>query len=86
MKGLRYTVDHPDEAAAILNKAEPTSAVPAAVGEINAMKPYVAPSDGGPIGSFDQARVQSGIAELETAGLMPKGLTPDKIVDPGFIH
>jgi NitT/TauT family transport system substrate-binding protein len=86
MKGLQYTVDHPDEAAAILNKAEPTSAVPAAVGEINAMKPYVAPADGGPIGSFDQARVQSGIAELETAGLMPKGLTPDKIVDPGFIH
>jgi NitT/TauT family transport system substrate-binding protein len=86
MKGLQYTVDHPDEAAAILNKAEPTSAVPAAVGEINAMKPYVAPVDGGPIGSFDKARVQSGIAELETAGLMPKGLTPDKIVDAGFIH
>ncbi|NMO51822.1 ABC transporter substrate-binding protein [Actinoplanes sp. TBRC 11911] len=86
MKGLQYTVDHPDEAAAILHQAEPTAAVPAAVGEINAMKPYVPAPDGGPLGSFDQARVQSGIAELETAGLMPKGLTPDKIVDPSFIH
>ena len=86
MKGLRYTIDHPDEAAAILNKAEPTSAVAAAVGEINAMKPYVPAPGGGPLGSFDQARVSSGIAELETAGLMPKGLTPDKIVDPGFIR
>jgi NitT/TauT family transport system substrate-binding protein len=86
MKGLQYTVDHPDEAAAILNKAEPTAAVPAAVGEINAMKPYVPAPAGGPLGSFDQARVTSGITELETAGLMPKGLTPDKIVDPSFIQ
>lgn len=86
MKGLRYTVDHPDEAAAILNKAEPTAAVPAAVGEINAMKPYVPAPGGGPLGSFDEARVRSGITELEIAGLMPKGLTPDKIVDSGFIH
>jgi NitT/TauT family transport system substrate-binding protein len=52
MKGLQYTVDHPDEAAAILNKAEPTAAVPAAVGEINAMKPYVPAPAGGPLGSF----------------------------------
>ena len=85
MKGLRYTVDHPDEAAQILHQAEPTSAVPAAIGEINAMKPYVTPSSR-QLGSFDSKRVQSGIAELETAGLMPKGLTPEKVVDPSFVH
>jgi len=85
MKGLQYTVDHPDEAAAILNKDQTTAKVPAAVGEITAMKPYVAPPAGAPIGHLDQERVAKGIAILAGAGLMPTGLTPDKIVDFSFI-
>jgi NitT/TauT family transport system substrate-binding protein len=85
MKGLQYTVDHPAEAAAILNKAEPTAAVPAAVGEIEAMKPYVPPPGGGPIGQMSQERVVRTIASLQGAGLMPAGLTPDKVVDFSFI-
>jgi NitT/TauT family transport system substrate-binding protein len=85
MKGLQYTVDHPDEAAAILHTAEPTAPAPAAIGEINAMKPYVAPANGAPIGHFDQARVERGIAVLQGAGLIPAGLTPDKVVDFSFI-
>jgi NitT/TauT family transport system substrate-binding protein len=85
MQGLQYTVDHPDEAAQILNKAVPTSAVPAAVGEINAMKPYVTPANGAPIGHIDQARLERGITILQGAGLMPAGLTPDKVADFSFI-
>ena len=85
LKGLAYTLDHPDEAAAILNKAQPTAAVPAAIGEITAMKPYVAPEGGAPIGHIDQSRVERGIAILQGAGLMPAGLTPDKVVDFSFI-
>jgi NitT/TauT family transport system substrate-binding protein len=85
MKGLQYTVDHPAEAAAILNKAEPTAAVPAAVGEIEAMKPYVPPPAGGPIGQMSEQRVARTIAMLQGAGLMPAGLTPDKVVDFSFI-
>ncbi|MEU4244335.1 ABC transporter substrate-binding protein [Actinoplanes sp. NPDC026619] len=85
MKGLQYTLDHPDEAAAILNKAEPTAAVPAAIGEINAMKPYVSPPNGAPLGHLDQERVARSIAVLQGNGLMPAGLTPDKIVDFSFI-
>ena len=85
LKGLQYTIDHPDEAAGILNKAEPTAAKPAAIGEIDAMKPFVAPPGGAAIGHFDEARVKSGIAELEKAGLMPAGLTPDKVVDFSFV-
>jgi NitT/TauT family transport system substrate-binding protein len=85
MKGLQYAVDHPAEAAAILNKAEPTAAVPAAVGEIEAMKPYVPPPAGGPIGQMSQERVARTIASLQGAGLMPAGLTPDKVVDFSFI-
>lgn len=85
MKGLQYTVDHPEEAAQILNQAEPTAVTAAAIGEINAMKPYVAPAGGAPIGTFDPTRVEKGIAVLQGAGLMPAGLTPDKIVDSSFI-
>jgi NitT/TauT family transport system substrate-binding protein len=85
MKGLQYTVDHPAEAAAILNKAEPTAAVPAAVGEIEAMKPYVPPPAGGPIGQMSEQRVARTIAMLQGAGLMSAGLTPDKVVDLSFI-
>ncbi|GAA0552073.1 hypothetical protein GCM10010172_38110 [Paractinoplanes ferrugineus] len=85
MKGLQYTLDHPDEAAAILNKAEPTAAVPAAIGEINAMKPYVSSPNGAKLGHIDQERVARSIAVLQGNGLMPAGLTPDKIVDFSFI-
>jgi NitT/TauT family transport system substrate-binding protein len=80
LKGLRYSLDHPDEAAAILNKAEPTAAVPAAVAEIEAMKPYSEP-----LGKLDQQRVTAGITELTAAGLMPAGLTPDKVADFSFV-
>jgi NitT/TauT family transport system substrate-binding protein len=85
MQGLQYTADHPDEAAQILNKAVPTSAVPAATGEINAMKPYVVPANGAPIGHIDQARLERGITILQGAALMPAGLTPDKVADFSFI-
>jgi NitT/TauT family transport system substrate-binding protein len=85
MKGLQYTLDHPDEAASILNKAEPTAAVPAAIGEINAMKPYVSSPNGAKLGHIDQERVARSIAVLQGNGLMPAGLTPDKIVDFSFI-
>jgi len=85
LKGLQDAVDHPEEAAAILNKAEPTAAVPAAVGELKAMKPYVAPPGGAPLGHIDEQRVARGIAVLQSAGLMPPGTTPEKVVDFGFV-
>ena len=81
LKGLQYTIDHPQEAAEILHKAEPTSAVPAAIGEIEAMKPYIAPPGGAPIGSLDQNRVAKSIAILAAAGLTDKPLTPEAIAD-----
>jgi NitT/TauT family transport system substrate-binding protein len=85
LKGLQYSLDHPDEAAAILNKAEPTAKIPAAVAEINAMKPYTSPPNGAPLGHLDQDRVARSIAVLQGNGLMPKGLTPDKITDFSFV-
>ena len=85
LKGLQYTLDHPDEAAAILNKAQPTSKIPAAVGEINAMKPYTSPPNGAPLGTIDQQRVARTIAILQGNGLMPAGMTPDKVADFSFV-
>jgi ABC-type nitrate/sulfonate/bicarbonate transport system substrate-binding protein len=71
-------------AAAILNKAEPTAAIPAAVGEIQAMKQFVPPPGGQAIGFLDRQRVVAGIAELESAGLIPAGLTPERVADFRF--
>jgi NitT/TauT family transport system substrate-binding protein len=85
LKGLQYSLDHPDEAAAILNKAEPTAKIPAAVAEINAMKPYTSPPNGAPLGYLDHERVVRSIAILQGNGLMPAGLTPDKVADFSFV-
>ncbi|GAA2601855.1 ABC transporter substrate-binding protein [Winogradskya consettensis] len=84
MKGLQYTLEHPDEAAAVMNKAEPTAAIPAAIGEIDAMKPYTTAPGGGALGSMDEQRVAKSIAVLSGAGLMPDGLKPTDVVDFSF--
>jgi len=80
LKGLRYTLDHPDEAAGILNRTEQSAAIPAAIGEITTMKAYAEP-----LGKLDPQRVTAGITELTDAGLMPAGLTPDKVADFSFV-
>ncbi|WP_436521012.1 ABC transporter substrate-binding protein [Actinoplanes sp. HUAS TT8] len=76
LKGLQYTLDHPEEAAQIMKKAQPAADVTAAVGEITLMTPYVKPS-----GVIDRPRVAAEIATLEKSGLIPPGLTPDAVVD-----
>ncbi|MFC7534157.1 ABC transporter substrate-binding protein [Actinoplanes sp. GCM10030250] len=76
LKGLQYTLDHPDEAAQILKKAQPAADVTAAVGEITLMAPYVKPS-----GVIDKSRVSQALATLQSGGLIGSGLTPDAVVD-----
>lgn len=82
LQALKYTIEHPEEAAAILHKAQPATAEAAALGEIKAMTPYVtAGGAGAPIGALDEQRVARAIAILSGAGLIPSGLTPDAVVD-----
>jgi NitT/TauT family transport system substrate-binding protein len=82
LKGLEYTIQHPDEAAQILKQNQPTADVNAAKGEITLMTPYVTPSGSkAPIGSISEARVARAIAILQGGGLIPAGLTPDQVVD-----
>ncbi|GAA2881652.1 myristoyl transferase [Actinoplanes cyaneus] len=76
LKGLQYTLEHPEEAAQIMKKAQPAVDVAAAVGEITLMAPYVKPS-----GVIDRGRVTAAIATLEKSALIPPGLTPDSVVD-----
>lgn len=80
LKAVQYTIDHPEEAAQILHKAQPAADVAAATGEIKLMTPYVKATDGAPLGSFDQQRVARAIAILQGAGLIPAGLTPEAVV------
>ncbi|MEU8238213.1 ABC transporter substrate-binding protein [Actinoplanes missouriensis] len=76
LRGLRYTMEHPDEAAQILKKAQPAADVTAAVGEITLMAPAVKPS-----GEIDKNRVAAAIATLRSGELIPPGLTPEAVVD-----
>jgi NitT/TauT family transport system substrate-binding protein len=82
LKALKYSIDHPDEAADILHKAQPATAVAAATGEIKLMTPYVtSASSGVPVGAIDKDRMARAIAILQGVGLIPAGLTPDTLVD-----
>jgi NitT/TauT family transport system substrate-binding protein len=81
LKGLQYSLDHPEEAAQILNAAEPGAPIPAAVGEIEAMKPF---TGGTYLGRIDEQRVTASISELTRAALMPPGLTATQVADFRF--
>jgi NitT/TauT family transport system substrate-binding protein len=80
LRGQKYTLDHPDEAAALLETTDP-----AAAGEIKTMMRYVSPHTAEPIGFLDQRRVAASIADLEAAGLIPAGLTPTALADFSFV-
>jgi NitT/TauT family transport system substrate-binding protein len=86
LKGLQYSVDHPEEAATIFNKVKPTYTVAAGVGEIKAMTPYVPGPSGAPVGTMDEARVARSIAILQASGLIPNGkLTPPDVANFTFV-
>jgi NitT/TauT family transport system substrate-binding protein len=80
LKALQYTIDHPEEAAEIMHKAQPAALVDAAIGEIKLMTPYLT-TGGSALGALDEGRVAQSISILEGAGLIPAGLKPDSVVD-----
>lgn len=81
LKGLQYAIDHPEEAAEIMKKNNPAVNVQSTIGEIKLMTPYVDPGPNNPIGMLDEERAARAIAILQGAGLIPTGLTPDKVID-----
>lgn len=86
-KGLRYAIDHPDEAGEILRKYQPTQNAGVAAAELKLMAAYCEP-DGftGPLGAVEESRVSTIIELLGEAGVVPEGaLSPDDLVTFGLV-
>lgn len=82
LKGLEYSLAHTKEASEILKRNVDATNPAAAAAELELMAEYVKPDGAGTaIGTLNSARVARSIAILEDAGALPKGLTPDQIID-----
>jgi NitT/TauT family transport system substrate-binding protein len=78
LKGLQYSIEHPDELGQILKKFQPTQNADVATAEMRLMAAFVKP-DGfaGPLGALEEPRVARVIQILGDAGAIPAGsLTP----------
>jgi NitT/TauT family transport system substrate-binding protein len=78
MRGLDYSVHHPDEAGQILHHAVGSSDPATASAEITAMAPYVSAN---PVGTMTETRVEQAITSLQAIGLYPTGPNPTRLVD-----
>jgi NitT/TauT family transport system substrate-binding protein len=75
VRTVRYAVDHPDEAGAIIHARLPVIKAEVVLGVLTLMKPYVGSA------LLDPVRVMRGIALLESAGLAMPGTMPEQVVD-----
>ncbi|KOX12081.1 thiamine biosynthesis protein [Saccharothrix sp. NRRL B-16348] len=74
LKGLRYSLDHPDEAGRILTKYQPTQNPEVAAAELRLMPEYSEPAGfPGPLGAVDESRVTTIIDLLGEAQAIPAG-------------
>jgi NitT/TauT family transport system substrate-binding protein len=82
LEGLRYSVEHPDEAGRILRKYQPTQNPEVAAAEMRLMAEYSRPEGfTGPLGEVDRSRVSTIIQLLDDARAIPPGsLAADDIV------
>jgi NitT/TauT family transport system substrate-binding protein len=86
LKGLAYTIAHPDEAAAILARAEPGLDKAIAAQEVTLMKPYVVPQDpAAQIGALDKTRIDRGLTVLQSVGLIRPGVTAADVMNDTFL-
>ncbi|SBT47719.1 ABC transporter substrate-binding protein [Micromonospora auratinigra] len=82
LKGLEYSLAHPEEAAQALKKNVPAANEQASAAELQLMAAYVRSSNSGTaLGTLDQGRVAKSIALLQGAGALKQNLTPDQIID-----
>lgn len=82
LKGLEYSIEHPDEVGPILKKYQPTQDAAVASAEVGLMAPYVKPSDyTGRVGGITEARVAKIVSTLVEAGAVAAGsLSPHDFV------
>lgn len=76
VKGIRYAIDHPDEAGRIYAKHQKLQPAVVATAEVTLMKPYVQ-VDGAPIGALDRDRAARNISTLRGAGAVAATIDPD---------
>ncbi|MGR6322148.1 ABC transporter substrate-binding protein [Micromonospora soli] len=82
IKGLEYSLAHPEEAGQILKKNVDAANPAAAAAELQLMAAYVRSNNSGTaLGTLDSGRVAKSIALLQGAGALKQNLTPDQIID-----
>lgn len=74
-RGLRYAVDHPEEAGQIIHAAAPTTPAGGAAAELRLLKPYV----GSPQASPELVARSSAL--LQGIGLIPGPVAPETVFD-----
>ncbi|MDL5204101.1 ABC transporter substrate-binding protein [Streptomyces sp. ALI-76-A] len=81
LKGMRYAIDHPREAAKLMHDKHPTVDEKTAAAEIGLVGTAVRPAeDGAPIGTMERDRVAGAIRTLVDAGAVRPGLEPEQLV------
>lgn len=87
MKGLAYSLDHPDEALAILKKHSPEVDSEAALDELTAMKPIVLTDEArkNGVGYASDARMAATIGSVERALKLKRTVTVADVFDPRFL-
>jgi NitT/TauT family transport system substrate-binding protein len=84
LRGLRYAVDHPDEAGDIFAKHVNGYPAKVAADETALLAPYVRTADGSPLGAVDASRVARGVALLQSGGVITGPIAPDEVVSFGL--
>jgi NitT/TauT family transport system substrate-binding protein len=81
LRGLAYSMEHPDEAGEILTRHNPEMAPEVAAAEMAAMVPYTQVLDADrELGDLDESKVMRGIAVMQAIGLAEAGLQPADLV------
>ncbi|GAA2624629.1 ABC transporter substrate-binding protein [Paractinoplanes durhamensis] len=81
LRGLEYAMANPDEAGDIYAKYQKLQPAKVAAAENKLMKPYVeGGANGAAVGSLDRDRVARNIAIIQSAGLIPAGLSPEDAI------
>jgi NitT/TauT family transport system substrate-binding protein len=75
LRGLRYAVDHPEEAGQIIHAAAPTTPAEGAAAELRLLKPYV----GSPQASPELVARSSAL--LQGIGMIPGPVAPETVFD-----
>ncbi|MGW0830295.1 ABC transporter substrate-binding protein [Streptomyces prunicolor] len=81
LKGLKYTIQHPDEAGKLLHAKHPETDATAAASEIKLMTPAVTAEGTENIGLITQDRMERALTSLQNAGVIEPGMAPQDVVD-----